>query len=345
MAKEEKKEDEKLTPVGDGVETSEVVEKEEKEVKGEIEDQKVGHGEETEEEDDPEEDGEVDPERQRIRERRKREKQNRSRRIASDRRELEFLRKRNDEVERKLSQVSLRQDQQEDLTVDGRIGHLEGQIREAEGIHAQAIEAKDGTTATEALRVRDALRDTLNDLKGSKKDRQKDREQQRTTESPREENRPPAEAVRYGTEWVRRNSEWFDPKLSDEDSFLARAVEERMAREGEFDPATPEYWKELDRRIDKRLPGIRKKMTSNDDVDDIFGEDDERPVKKPAVKRAGGPRIAVGGKTRSLKANEVYLSAERKKALMEAGVWDDDEKRERYLKSYKRYDEDAARNS
>jgi len=348
MAKEDQKEDEKLVPVGDSVETSEKEEESKKPAKSaadEDSDEKVGHAEEASDDEEDDEEGEVSPERQRIRERRKREKLNRQRRISSDRRELDFLRKRNEQVEQELSKVRLRQDKVEDASVDGRIGILEGQIREAEEIHGKAVDAKDGATATEALRVRDQLRDALGQLKGGKETRQKERkeEQQRAAQA---DSAPDTEAVILGREWVSKNG-WFDPKLGDEDSFLVRAIEERMAREGRLDPATPEYWEEFDRRIDKKFPNLRKEKTAKDadDEDVEWDEDDEKPQKKTPEKKRGGPRIAIGGKTRSLKPNEVYLSEQRIQALKEAGVYDDPEKLQRYLKAYKRYDEEALRNS
>lgn len=343
MAKEEKKEDEKLTPVGDGIETSVDDERtqdgagEEASVKADQEDEKVGHGEEDDEGEET-----VDDERSKIRERRRKEKQRRTARIASDRRELEFLRKRNEDVERALSQVALRQEKLEESTVDTRIGTLEAQIREAETIHAEAIKANDGVTATEALRVKDALKEAQSKLKGGKEDRVKEREAAtREREAPAKPAVDP-EAVKHGRAWVESN-EWFDPNLQDDDSYLARAIEERMAREGRFDPRTPDYWEELNRRIDKRLPGLRTKKSSmkdERDSDDLWDEDDEKPQKTES-KKPKGPRISVGGKTRALKPNEVHISQQRKEAMMAAGVWDDPETRERYLRSYKRYDEEA----
>lgn len=345
MAKEDdKKEDEKLTPVGDGVETPEKDEK----VEADSEDEKAGHTAEADANDDEEDDeggddSELSPERRKLREKRRQQKIRKSARIASDRRELDFLRRRNEEVERQLSQVVLRQEKAEVSSIDQRIGTLEGQIREAETIHAQAVENKDGSTATEALRVKDQLRDTLTKLKGDKEERQKTSERSETQRQTQVRNEPDPEAVRNGREWLSKN-DWFDPTLNDEDSYVARALEERLAREGRYDPRDPDYWEELDRRITKRMPHLKNGKKVSESDDDIFEEDDEKPAKKPA-KKNGGPRIAVGGKVRSLKPNEVYISEQRKQALIQAGVWDDEEKRERYLKSYKAYDEEARRNS
>lgn len=349
--KEDKKEDEKLVPVGDGVESSEASEEKE-EAAGEVKDEKVGHAADDEGDEEGEE---SDDERAKIRERRRKEKQRKAQRIASDRRELEMLRKRNEDLERRQSEIHLRQDRLEESTVDGRIGQLDAQIREAEQIHSEAVTNKDGLTATEALRVKTSLEKVRDELRDGKAERAKDREQQQQQRGNGGDQRPAvsAEAIANGRAWLKENP-WFDPTLADEDSFLARAIEERIAKEG-MDPRDPEYWEEFSRRVQNRMPHLNRKAKVKDDDDEREGkggddldweDDDERPVNKKPVKKPGGPRIAVGGKTRTLKPNEVYLSAERVKALKDAGVWDDDEKRERYLKAYQKYDKDAAaRNS
>lgn len=352
MAKEEKKSEE-LIPVGDDIETPEKIESEETKQEA-SEDEKVGQGRDEEESDEggDESGGESPSDRKRLK--RQEERRRHKARIASDRKELDFLRRRNEELERAQSQIAARQDRLEESTVDGRISQLDSQIREAEAIHTEAVKNADGATATEALRVKGELERIRGKLQGSKEERAKAREEEtetRETQKPRQQQvvaTPDPEAVRNGRAWLRENP-WFDPQLQDEDSYLARAIEERLARENEYDPSEPEYWEELNRRIDKRLPGLRKKTTKsrgeNVEDDDLWDDDDDRP-KKTEKKQPRGPRISVGGRTRALKPNEVHLSAQRIEALKQAGIWDDPEKKQRFLKAYKTYDEEAAsRNS
>lgn len=345
MAKEDDKKEDKLVMVGDG---SEVVEesveaelrsdakKENTEDTEAVEadgeeagsDERVGHGEEEGED------------REAIRARRRTERKNKRDREARNRRELEFLRTRNDALERQHSQLMLRQDRVEELSVDQRLSTLNSQISEAERIHAAAVTAKDGETATEALRVKDALLESKREVEGSKKARTSRKEE--GTEQPVQRRVDP-EVYRNARAWVDRN-EWFDPNLGDETSHLVKVLEDRMSKEIDYTPHDPEYWEELDKRIAKRFPDVVAKRKKNG-REEIFNDDDEDDEelsrKEPAKKKVGGPRFSVGGRTRSLKSNEVFISAERRKALEEAGVWDDPEARERYLNSYKRYDEEA----
>lgn len=337
--KDEEKKEEKLVAVGDGAAESEETLETELETEGKQEtssessDEKVGHEEE--------EEGGTDAEREAIRESRRAERKRRRQREAGNRRELNFLRQRNEQLERRQSELAARQDQQEVLSIDQRIGLVDGQIREAEEIHSQAVTNKDGATATEALRVKTQLDGVKNSLLQTKEGKKKKEEEKETPIA----QGPSREAVENGRAWLKDNS-WFDPKLSDEDSFLARAIEERLAREGELSPEEPEYWEELSRRVSKRLPDVVKKKTKVK-TDDIFEEDDDEPEEKPqkVSKKPKGPVFSVGGRTRPLKPNEVFINAERRKALEEAGVWDDPERRERYMKSYQRWDEEARKNS
>lgn len=345
MADKTDDKEEKLVAVGDGAdESAETLETElKKNAEAEASDERVGQEEETAEKDD---DVDTSDGREAIRASRRAERKRRREQDARNRRELNFLRQRNEALERRQSELSLRQEKQETLSTDQRVGQLDGQIREAEEIHAAAISKNDGATATEALRVRSQLENARNKIVQGKEKKQEKEESADRVEST--EPRVSHAAVKNGREWVKRNP-WFDPELTDEDSYLTRAIEERLAREGELTADDPEYWQELDRRLAKRLPDVVKKKPLKK-KDDIFNEDDddlddEKPEPKRDAKKPRGPVFSVGGRTRSLGSREVFINAERRKALEEAGVWDDPVQRERYLKSYKRYDDDARRNS
>lgn len=301
-------------------------------------DERVGHSEERDAE-------ETDEGREALRESRRQERKRRREREKRNQKELMFLRKRNEQVERQLSELAVRQTETEKVSIDQRIGSLESQIREAEDIHGAAIKAGDGTTATEALRVKDQLsrvRDKLAETKGKV-----EAQAPRRTEEPAPRREDP-DVARNLRSWMDRN-EWFDPKFRDETSHLVGIIEQRLANEGEYTADDPEYWRELDRRVAKRFPEMKIKGKKNA-REEIFDEDDDeedeltRREAPPLKKKGGGPRFSVGGRTRSLKPNEVFIDAERRAALEEMGVWEDKEARERYLNSYKRYDDEARQN-
>ena len=311
-------------------------ESDEEGTRAEAGDERTGHAD-----DEGQEDG-SGLSREQKRRRRKREKYER------DQRELALLRTRNEQLEReqsrRMAEMENRQTQSDVLAIDARISQAESSIREAESLHTQAIKAQDAEAATEALRVRDTFRDTVNQLRGAKQ-RAVQTARGRQTEASQPPSMDPA-IVRRAQEWTREHS-WFDPTLRDEDSAIAQAIERRVFGEGRLDPCSDEYWEEVDRRVAKRLPD-RYAANGRDLDEDDEDERDTRPgrrvngsTKEP--RRASGPTIKVGGRERTLKKGEVYIDEDRKAAMIEAGVWDDPKERERYLKSYQKYDRDAGR--
>lgn len=278
--------------------------------------------------------------REQKRRKRKRERYER------DQRELNLLRTRNEQLERehsaRLASMETRQTQSDVLAIDGRITQAENDVREAETLLQQAMEAKDSGAAVEALRVRDQLRDGLRQLQGAKQQTvHAARERQTAAQQPAG---PDPVVAQRAREWAREHP-WFDANGGNDDSAIAYAIERRLASEGRLHPATDEYWEEVDRRLAKRLPEHYRTRGRDDDADD---DPPPRRVNgngrdKDAPRRASGPTIKVGGRERTLRKGEVYIDEDRKAAMIEAGVWDDLEQREKYLKSYQKYDREAGR--
>jgi hypothetical protein len=333
---DDKDKEPEITPVGPGVDEEEVHEEsDEREVSKEAtsedddeEDERVGRSEDDEEDDD----------RDRIKSKRRNERKKRRERDKNNRIELNFLRQRNEQLERRFSEVDSRLDQTDVGNIDSRIGMLDQQITEAERVHAQAINEKNGGVATEALQIRDQLRDEKAQLmfqKGQKIQSARQRQQAPQQMDP---------AIKRNVEgWLTEN-DWFDPQLQDEDSRIARAIEDSMYAEGRLDARSPEYWEEYNRRLAKRGLGPKARRNGHsrdrdrDDEEDFEDEDDDAEDERPKKRQAKGPRITTGGRDRPLKKGEVYISAERRDAMEKAGVWDKPELRNRYLRQYAEYD-------
>lgn len=335
-----KGEEPEIIPVGPGSEVEEEVHAEEEEHRassaegedGDDEDERVGRAED-------EEDGD----RTSIRARRKREKVRRREREKTDRVELRFLRQRNEQLERRQSEHEARFDRVDVNQVDNRIAQLDDQIREAETLHGQAISAHKGAEATEALQLRDTFRDEKQNLLQTRQQvigRSRQRQQQ---------NQNPAidpVVARNVEGWMEENSDWFDPNLRDEDSRIAKTIEDGLFNEGRLDARNPEYWREYNRRLAKRGIGRvarsegRGRDRDRDEEDDQDDQDDDgKPEREePQKRKVRGPRITTGGRERKIGKNEVYVSAERREAMVEAGVWDNPALRQKYLKQYADYD-------
>lgn len=296
-----------------------------------VEDQTVGDRENLDEHEDEEEEsgketrlgaddeGEESLEEKRVR-RRQENKDRKARQKAArerDKRELEGLRAQNRALEERLNGMESRVGNTELSAIDSRIKNLNDQIRMADDVMAKALEAGKSNDFIEAQRIRDTLRDNLGEVSYARKafsNRHQQSKKQSDTEQPEIDPR----MMGHAQNWMAKN-EWWDPNASDEDSLIVRALDAALADEG-YDPATKEYWKELDQRIAERLPHRAGEDTSS------------------GRKRSGGPQFRSGGRERPLKKNEVYISPERKKAMIEAGVWDDPQQRQKYLKSYADYD-------
>ena len=132
------------------------------------------------------------------------------------------------------------------------------------------------------------------------------------------------------------DNEWWDPNGRDDDSKVVLQIDRSLVQEG-YQPATKDYWDELRVRSKEALPK-RFKTASREDEDG--GEGSGNGQEKPTGAR--GPQFRTGGRERPLKKNEVYISPERKEAMIEAGVWDDPVLRNKYLKSYATYDQEAS---
>lgn len=275
------------------------------------------HDDEDEHDVDPENPDADDDERAELRERRRKEKNERKLRareaMQRDKLELDFLRKRNDELERRMSAQEQRAAQQDLGLVDQRLREAQNEAQLAEQVIAKAIAAGNGEDVTKALRYRDealARARELQDLKSNHVKRQS---------APADPGMDPR-VQKLATDFISENS-WYDPQGRDEDSAIVLAIDSALVRDG-YDPSSPDYWNELRSRAARRLP---ERFKSED-----------TPARREV---RGGPRVG-GGKEHvpTSSRKEVYISPERKQALIDAGVWDNPELRNRYIKRYAAYD-------
>lgn len=262
---------------------------------------------------------EVDGERAEIRERRRREKQERKERrekaVARDKIELDFLRKRNDDLERRLTAQEQRSYQSDLNSYDAQIAQASNEIQMAERVIAKAIEAGNGEDVAQAMRYRDQAMAKVQQLNYAK--------QQTAQQPPARNNELDDITMSYAREFMEENP-WYDAQGRNEDSAIVIAIDQSLAKDG-YNPQTPEYWDELRRRAARRLP-------------DRFGEP-EREERQPRRAPRGGPAVGSGREHAPPSTRrEIYISPERKQALIDAGVWDDPVLRSRYVKRYAEYD-------
>lgn len=265
-----------------------------------------------------------------IQERRRLEKIERKKRQEAaknrDKTELAFLQRRNEELERRFSAVEGRMVQTQMSEYDAQIAEAKKRAAMAEQVFAKAISAKNGEDASKAMQYRDAARAHAYNLE-QQKAQDLARAQQAYQAQQAQQNAIPQVQVELAQEFIREH-DWYDPNGQDEDSAIVLAIDAALVKAG-ADPNTEEYWEELREKVKRRLP---EKFAS----DKRQRSDTNRP--------RGGPQIGSGRNDSSPNGRrEVYISPERKNAMIEAGVWDDAVLRQKYIKRYMDYDKQNAR--
>jgi hypothetical protein len=314
---EEQEEEEKIIAVedktddeGDDEEGKEAKEKEGQEEQEQEDDEEEGERLGASEDDDDDAATKLEKRRSERKTRKERQKVARAR----DQKEMSFLRGRNETLERRFSELDARVGHSEVAQVDTRITDLKSQIKLADQVITKSIDSQDGASYTEAQGIRDNLRDQLNRMEYAK---------QSMTQRAEQPERDPR-LISHAADWV-KSHDWWDPNGGDADSRKVSQLDAQLVNE-QYDPTTPEYWDMLSERVKEALPHRYSDDEGN-------GEKKPKPKAKPK-----GPTMSVGGRERPLKKNEVYISPERKEAMIEAGVWEDPELRQKYLKSYSKYD-------
>ena len=137
---------------------------------------------------------------------------------------------------------------------------------------------------------------------------------------------PDPQEARLYQDWLSKN-DWYDPNQGNEESRLAMAINQTLLQEG-YRPNTPAFWNELSSRSERFIKP--KRAARNDDADD-----EERPQR---AARGGPP---VGGSGREATPNgklRVHVTPERRRAMEEAGFWQDPAAREKMLRRYAEHD-------
>jgi len=257
-----------------------------------------------------------DDEREAIRERRRQEKQERKERregaIKRDKLELDFLRKRNDDLERRISAQEQRAHRADLHGLDAEINKAVSDAQLAERVIAKAVESGNGNDVTQAMRYRDQALAKVHQLNLAKQQA----ERRPVIQPPQLDDM----AMHHATEFLKENP-WYDAQGRDEESAIVLAIDNALSKDG-YNPQSEEYWDELRNRAARRLP-------------ERFGKQPARAERTPR----GGPAVGSGREHAPASTRkEIHISPERKAALIEAGVWDDPVLRMKYAKRYAEYD-------
>jgi len=100
-------------------------------------------------------------------------------------------------------------------------------------------------------------------------------------------------------------------------------IDKKLTAEG-FDPSTPDYWDELDERLEKYVP---------QKVNRGYNDSSVRKERPRSVVTSSGRES-----TASTRGNEFRLSPDRVAAMKEAGMWDNPELKQKAIRKYAEWD-------
>lgn len=252
--------------------------------------------------------------RSNVKRQKQRERQRRAKEHAD--RELALLREQNDALLRRVSAIEGNTLASNVNAIDQRIAQAQADVKQAEVIIARAVEAGNGDDVATAMRLRDEAQYEAQQLWQQKQQVEHVRQQHANPG-------PDPRVVNYAKEWMDANP-WYDPSGRDEDSAITKVIDNQLAAEG-YNPKDADYWHELTRRVAARI-----------------GDDGAETRQSPNKRRApptGTTREHAPVSTKK----EIYVTPERKQAMIDAGIWDDIPRRNQMLKAYQAYDKSSAR--
>jgi hypothetical protein len=133
---------------------------------------------------------------------------------------------------------------------------------------------------------------------------------------------PDARVQQNAAAWMSKHT-WYRADLNNTDSKIAHAIDVELTNEG-WDPATPDYWDELDTRMQRYLP---QKSNSGYNAGNV---QQKRP--RSVMTSSGRETMA------TTKSNEFRLSPDRVAAMKEAGLWDNQAARQTAIRKYAEWD-------
>ena len=237
---------------------------------------------------------------------------------------LQQLQRENEEFKRRLSHVERETKQGQVSRIEKMIDDQAVRLEYAEMKIAEAVQAGDGNAMVQAQKLYNEAQQAVNQLKYSKQ------QAEREIQAPAPEIPVVDPTVqRNAADWMKRNN-WYKPDTSDQDSKIAKKVDELLSTEG-WNPSDPDYWAELDSRLQKALPHRYNDASGSDST-----------VRKPRNVVGSSGReasAAYGGNNRT----QFVLSPERVKAMKEVGAWDNPTRKQAMINNFIKFDRENAR--
>jgi len=259
-------------------------------------------------------DGETPDEREAIRAARRarrhdRKEKHRSAQMEKDARLAQLQRDNRDLMER-LARVERSTQGAEEARVSSALTDQQSRLEFAKSKRAEAIRDGDADLFAQADELYQEARDAVQNLT---------RVKAQASQPPQSAVQPDPTVQSYASRWIADNR-WYKPNSGDPDSEVAFTIDKQIHREG-WDPRTPEYWDELDNRLQKYLPRRYNDMR----------DESQQQNHSPRAVVTGSGRESSGP---SSNGRTFTLSPERVRAMKDAGFWDDPEAKARMIRRY-----------
>lgn len=283
---------------------------------------KASDQDDQDDQDDRDDEQDDDPEREAIRAARREERRLKKQLHREKAREsnhlINALKKQNQELAERLAKV-------EKTTTGAEMARMEKAIEDAQVQEEyakmklkEAIATQDGEAAVQAQELLFQARSKRESLQHYKTNAEK-----QFTAPKQNINVPDPVVQKMAVDWMQRNN-WYDPHARDLDSRIAKSIDEKLTEEG-FDPASQDYWDELDERLKKYIP---HRYNQDNDSKPSF----RNPRPRSVVTSSG--REATSGN----KATEYRLTPDRVAAMKEAGMWENLELRNKMIRKFAEFD-------
>jgi len=259
----------------------------------------------------------TDDEREAIRARRRQERHDKKQAIRdredSYRRELASRDAVINDMKQRLDVIDQKSHGSEVAQLDAAIKQSAEAYHYFKGQIALGVQAQDGNAVAEAQEQMIIAQRKYEDFTNTKKAWQQN--SQKT---------PPLDprTAENGRKFIERNP-WYANDNDSEDVDIAKAIDRRLHKDG-WDPVTPQYWEELEKRLQKKLPHRYKK---------VYSQEKEVPRDRPNTVSGSDRESAPNGSV-----SNFTLSSKRVQALKDAGMYNDRVLRDRMIKRYKEED-------
>jgi len=232
---------------------------------------------------------------------------------------LQQLQRENEEFKRRLTDVESRTRQTDVMRIDKNIEDTQVRMEYAKMKMSEAVSTNDGQAMVEAQDLLDEAKANLNQLNHIKQQVSQASQQNQT-----DYKLPEPETQKNAAQWLNKHN-WYKVDGTDRDSRVTLKASEMLVEEG-WDPKDPDYWDELDSRLQKSIPHRYNEASDNNSV-----------VRKPRNVVGSSGReasAAYGGTNRT----QFVLTPERVNAMKEAGAWDNPQRKQKMIENFMKYD-------